>query len=68
MKTRAHGRKHHARPHHARTLALPAGFQALALLTFAHRLHTRKRRAERRQAAADRFRRSLRRSFALRRL
>jgi len=65
---RSHSRTQQAEPHHARALAVPAGLQALALVSFAQRLRARKRRAEHRHAVGDRFRRGMRRVFVLRHL
>jgi hypothetical protein len=58
----------HDEPRRTMRLAVPAAFEALALLTLAQQLRARRRNHDRRHVAADRLRSGMRRAFVLRHL
>lgn len=58
----------HAEPRRVARLAVPAALEALALLSFAHHLRSRRRRSDRRHTPAAHLRDGMRRAFVLRHL
>jgi hypothetical protein len=61
-----HDRHDEHEPRRAMRIALPAGIQAMLLLSLARQLRARRRRAERVHGPVDRMRRDVRHAFGLR--